>query len=208
MKHLSLCLSLTALFLVRGVVAAESAPAPAPAAHTTHAVAHAGPPQVVVVTSAGSFTLELNEERAPLTVASFLKYVDDGQYTNTVFHRVISSFIIQGGGFDTNYKSKPAARKTSNESGNGLTNVRGTVGLARTSEPHSGDCQFYINLADNNALDPSPARWGYAVFGKVVQGMDVIDRIGAVSTGPHGEFKEDVPLEMITIQRIERVRQP
>jgi peptidyl-prolyl cis-trans isomerase A (cyclophilin A)/peptidyl-prolyl cis-trans isomerase B (cyclophilin B) len=206
MKTLSLCLGLLALGLVRTGLAAES-PA-SPAAAPVRAAAHASPPQVQVVTSLGSFTIELNEERAPLTVASFLKYVDDGQYTNTVFHRVIASFIIQGGGFDTSYKAKPAARKTSNESGNGLANVRGTVGLARTSEPHSGDCQFYVNLADNNALDPSPARWGYAVFGKVVQGMDVVDRIGAVSTGAHGDFKEDVPLQTITIQRIERVRQP
>ena len=208
MKHLSLCLGLLAMLIGRGIPAAESTPAPAPAAATAPAAAHTGPPQVLVVTSVGSFTIQLNEERAPLTVASFLKYVDDGQYTNTILHRVIASFIVQGGGFDTNYKAKPAARKTHNESGNGLSNVRGTVGLARTSEPHSGDCQFYINLADNNALDPSPTRWGYAVFGKVVQGMDVVDRIGAVSTGAHGEFKEDVPMEMITILRVERVKQP
>ena len=204
MKHLPLCLGLVALLIVRGALGAESTPAPAAAA--APAAVRSGPPQVQVVTSLGSFTVELNEERAPLTVASFLKYVDDGQYTNTIFHRVIPSFVIQGGGFDTSYKARPAARKTHNESGNGLTNLRGTIGLARSSEPHSGDCQFYINLADNNALDPSPARWGYAVFGKVVQGMEIVDRIGAVSTGSHGEFKEDVPLQMITILRVERVR--
>ena len=204
MKTITLLLGLLALGLVRTSLAAES-PA-TPAAAPAQRAAHAGPTQVQVVTSVGTFTIELNEERAPLTVASFLKYVDDGQYTNTVFHRVIPSFVIQGGGFDTNYKLKPAARKTSNESGNGLSNVRGSVGLARTAEPHSGDSQFYVNLSDNNALDPSPARWGYAVFGKVVQGMDIVDRIGGVSTGAHGEFREDVPLETITIQRIERVR--
>ena len=204
MKTITLCLGLLALGLVRTSLAAES-PA-TPAAAPAQRAAHAGPTQVQVVTSVGTFTIELNEERAPLTVASFLKYVDDGQYTNTVFHRVIPSFVIQGGGFDTNYKLKPAARKTSNESGNGLSNVRGSVGLARTAEPHSGDSQFYVNLSDNNALDPSPARWGYAVFGKVVQGMDIVDRIGGVSTGARGEFREDAPLEMITIQRIERVR--
>jgi cyclophilin family peptidyl-prolyl cis-trans isomerase len=206
MKHLSLCLLLMAVALVRPVLGADasSAAAPAPA----HAAAHSGPPQVLVVTSLGNFTIELNEERAPLTVASFLKYVDEGQYTGTIFHRVIASFVIQGGGFDTNYKLKPTLRKTYNESGNGLTNQRGTVGLARTSEPHGGDCQFYVNLADNNALDPSPARWGYAVFGKIVQGMDVVDRIGAQTTGAHGEFKEDAPLEMIRIERIERVSKP
>jgi peptidyl-prolyl cis-trans isomerase A (cyclophilin A)/peptidyl-prolyl cis-trans isomerase B (cyclophilin B) len=206
MKHLSLVLGFAVALFARGAVAADAAPAPAAA--PAAASVHQGPPQVQIVTSVGSFTVELNEERAPLTVANFLKYVDEGQYTNTIFHRVIPSFVIQGGGFDTNYKARPAARKTHNESGNGLTNVRGTIGLARSSEPHSGDCQFYINLADNNALDPSPARWGYAVFGKVVQGMEVVDRIGAVSTGSHGEFKEDVPLQMITILRVERVRQP
>jgi peptidyl-prolyl cis-trans isomerase A (cyclophilin A)/peptidyl-prolyl cis-trans isomerase B (cyclophilin B) len=202
MKQLSLCLLLMAVALVRTAVGATT-PAPAPA----HAV-HASAPQVLVVTSLGNFTIELNEERAPLTVASFLKYVDEGQYTGTIFHRVIASFVIQGGGFDTNYKLKPAARKTVNESGNGLTNQRGTVGLARTSEPHGGDCQFYVNLADNNALDPSPARWGYTVFGKIIQGMDVVDRIGAQSTGARGDFKEDAPLEMVRIERIERVTTP
>lgn len=208
MKHLSLCLCLFVLSLARASAGAEAAPAAAPAAAAAHAPQHAGPPQVQVVTTLGSFTIELNEERAPLTVASFLKYVDDGQYTNTLFHRSVASFVIQGGGFDTDYKAKPAARKTVNESGNGLSNARGTVGLARTSDPHGGDCQFYVNLADNNSLDPSPARWGYAVFGKVVQGMDVVDRIGGVSTGARGEFKEDSPLEKIVILRVERIARP
>ncbi len=199
MKHFSPCLMLMAALLLRPALGAQTSLAPAPAP------AHAGPPQVLVVTSLGNFTIELNEERAPLTVAGFLKYVDEGQYTGTIFHRVIASFVIQGGGFGTDYKIKPAVRKIYNESGNGLTNQRGTVGLARTSEPHSGDCQFYINLADNNALDPSPARWGYAVFGKVIQGMDVVDRIGAQTTGTKGEFKEDAPLQQIRIERIERI---
>jgi len=169
------------------------------------APAKSGFPRVQVVTSMGNFTVELNEERAPLTVASFLKYVDEGQYTNTIFHRVIANFVIQGGGFDNKLAIKPATRKTVNESGNGLTNLRGTVGLARTSEPHGGDCQFYINLGDNGALDPSPARWGYAVFGKVVQGMDVVDKIGVTPTGKMGPFKEDAPLTPVVIERIERV---
>lgn len=203
MKHLSLSLVLLAVSLVRTGLAADASAVTPPAA-----TRHAGMSQVQVVTSLGNFTIELNEERAPLTVENFLKYVDEGQYTGTIVHRVIASFVLQGGGFDANYKLKPAARKTVNESGNGLTNVRGTVGLARTSEPHGGDCQFYVNLADNNALDPSPARWGYAVFGKIVQGMDVVDRIGAVSTGARGEFKEDAPLALVRIERIERVRKP
>ncbi len=172
------------------------------------AAAHAAPTQVQVVTSLGNFTIELNDERAPLTVASFLKYVDEGQYTGTIFHRVIANFVIQGGGFDRKFQLKPAARKTVNESGNGLSNRRGTVGLARTSEPHGGDCQFYVNLNDNNALDPNQARWGYAVFGKIVQGMEVVDRIGVQATGAKGPFKEDAPLEPVVIERIERVASP
>jgi cyclophilin family peptidyl-prolyl cis-trans isomerase len=167
-----------------------------------------GSPQVRVVTSQGSFVIELNPERAPLTVAHFLKYVDQGQYTNTIFHRTIANFVIQGGGYDVNYKLKPAPIKVVNESGNGLTNARGTVGLARSTEPHAGDCQFYVNLLDNGALDPSRSRWGYAVFGRVVDGMDVVDRIGSQSTGARGPFKEDAPLQQVIIERVERVTNP
>ena len=156
----------------------------------------------------GNFTIELNAERAPLTVAHILKNVDQGQYTGTIFHRVIANFVIQGGGFDSSYKLKTPPGKVVNESGNGLTNQRGTVGMARGSEPHSSDCQFYVNLYDNEALDPNKTRWGYAVFGKVVQGMDVVDKIGNVSTGAHGIFKEDAPLQPVIIERIERVAGP
>jgi peptidyl-prolyl cis-trans isomerase A (cyclophilin A) len=177
---------------------------PKPAAPTTPA----GSPQVQVVTSMGSFTLELNAERAPLTVAHFLKYVDQGQYSGTIFHRVIANFVIQGGGFDVNNKLKAAPVKVFNESGNGLTNQRGTVGMARSQDPHGGDVQFYVNLYDNEALDPNKTRWGYAVFGKVVQGMEVVDRIGNVATGAHGPFKEDAPLKPVVIERIERVAGP
>lgn len=165
-------------------------------------------PQIQVVTSMGSFTLELNAERAPLTVAHFLKYVDQGQYSGTIFHRVIPNFVIQGGGFDSNYKPKAAPTKVVNESGNGLTNQRGTVGMARSQDPHGGDAQFYVNLYDNEALDPNKTRWGYAVFGKVVQGMEVVDRIGNVATGARGPFKEDAPLKPVVIERIERVASP
>ena len=168
----------------------------------------AGSPQVQVVTSLGSFTLELNAERAPLTVAHFLKYVDQGQYSGTTFHRVVANFVIQGGGFDSNYKIKPAPTKVVNESGNGLTNQRGTVGMARSQDPHGSDAQFYVNLYDNEALDPNKTRWGYAVFGKVVQGMEVVDRIGNVATGARGPFKEDAPLKPVVIERIERVAGP
>jgi peptidyl-prolyl cis-trans isomerase A (cyclophilin A) len=163
--------------------------------------------QVRVVTSMGNFIIELNAERAPLTVPHFLKYVDQGHYTGTIFHRVIANFVIQGGGFDKDYKPTSAPARVVNESGNGLTNVRGTVGMARGAEPHGGDVQFYVNLYDNEALDPSQTRWGYAVFGKVVQGMDVVDKIGNVATNTHGAFK-DTPAEPVIIERIERVATP
>jgi cyclophilin family peptidyl-prolyl cis-trans isomerase len=178
--------------------AAPPAPAPAPAASTL----------VQVVTSMGNFTIELNAERAPLTVAHFLKYVDQGHYTGTIFHRVVANFVIQGGGFDADNKLRPAPTKVVNESGNGLTNQRGTVGMARSQEPHGSDAQFYVNLYDNEALDPNKTRWGYAVFGKVTQGMDVVDRIGNVATGARGPFKEDSPLKPVVIERIERVASP
>ena len=164
--------------------------------------------QVRVVTSMGNFTIELLPERAPLTVAQFLKYVDQGHYSGTIFHRVIQSFIIQGGGFDTDFKIKGSPTKVVNESGNGLTNQRGTVGLARPQDPHGGDVQFYINLFDNSSLDPNQTRWGYAVFGKIADGMVVVDRIGNVPTGAKGPFKEDAPLQPIVIERIERITPP
>ena len=172
------------------------------------AVTPTGPAtQVRVVTSMGNFIIELNAERAPLTVPHFLKYVDQGHYTGTIFHRVIANFVIQGGGFDKDYKPTPAPTRVVNESGNGLTNVRGTVGMARGAEPHGSDVQFYVNLYDNEALDPSQTRWGYAVFGKVVQSMDVVDKIGNVATNTHGAFK-DTPAEPVIIERIERVATP
>jgi cyclophilin family peptidyl-prolyl cis-trans isomerase len=201
MKTLLLTISLTLATALpwTSALAASATPAPDTATLT---------PRVQVVTSLGNFTIELNAERAPLTVANFLKYVDQGQYSGTIFHRVVANFVIQGGGFDTSFKAKPAATKTVNESGNGLTNQRGTVGLARSAEPHSGDCQFYVNVNDNSPLDPSQARWGYAVFGKVVEGMDVVDRISSVSTGAKAQFKEDAPLQSVIIEKIERVASP
>jgi peptidyl-prolyl cis-trans isomerase A (cyclophilin A) len=189
-------------------------PAPAAPPATPRAAAPAAaktvsaPVQVRVLTSMGSFIIELNSERSPLTVAQFLKYVDQGFYTGTVFHRVIPNFVIQGGGYDANYKLKGGVTKVVNESGNGLTNLRGTVGMARPQEPHGGDCQFFINLFDNAALDPNQTRWGYAVFGKVVQGMEVVDVIGNVSTGAKSPFKEDAPLKPVVIEKIDRVVTP
>jgi cyclophilin family peptidyl-prolyl cis-trans isomerase len=159
--------------------------------------------RVRVETTLGSFVIELDAQRAPLTVASFLDYVKAGQYTDTLFHRVIGNFVIQGGGYDPKYVEKPTRAGTPNESGNGLSNRRGTVGLARTGDPHSGTAQFYVNLADNAALDPQPSRWGYAVFGRVVDGMKVVDDIGAVATGAAGKFDKDAPLQPVLIKRIE-----
>jgi cyclophilin family peptidyl-prolyl cis-trans isomerase len=183
--------------------AAKPAPSTAPAA-----VKSSGPPRVQVTTNMGSFVIELNQERAPLTVTHFLAYVEEGFYNGTLFHRVVPNFVIQGGGLDTDYKLKNAPLRVVNESGNGLTNARGTVGAARGNDPHSSDAQFYINLYDNAALDPSATRWGYAVFGKVVQGMEVVDKIGNVPTGSHPPIKEDVPLKPVVIEKIERIATP
>jgi peptidyl-prolyl cis-trans isomerase A (cyclophilin A) len=202
MKQLILCVGFLLSALVSPARAAEKpAPAEAPVSK--------GPATYVqVVTGMGNFTIELDAERAPLTVAQFLKYVDQGFYSSTVFHRAVPNFVIQGGGYDPDYKLKGNPGKVVNESGNGLTNVRGTVGLARPPEPHDGDVQFFVNLADNAALDPNQTRWGYAVFGKVVQGMDVVDAISLVPTGSKGPFKENVPLKPVIIQKIERVPNP
>jgi peptidyl-prolyl cis-trans isomerase A (cyclophilin A) len=198
MKQLLLMFGLISAASLHSSFAADTAP-PAAAKPT------AASPQVLVVTSMGNFTIELNPERAPLTVANFLNYVDQGHYTNTLFHRVVGSFVIQGGGFDTDYKLKPAPASVANESGNGLSNVRASVGMARTQEPHSGDAQFYVNLGDNALLDPNQTRWGYAVFGRVTQGMEVVENIGNVSTGAHGALKQDVPVKAVIILKIERI---
>lgn len=161
-------------------------------------------PQVRVTTSLGDFVIEVRADRAPLTAANFLRYVREGFYSNTVFHRVIANFVIQGGGHDaTTLKLKPTHENLFNESGDGLQNKRGTVGLARGEAPHSGNAQFYVNLVDNPDLDPVPTRWGYAVFGRIVQGMDVIDRIGETPTGATGPFKSDAPLKPVVIEKIE-----
>jgi peptidyl-prolyl cis-trans isomerase A (cyclophilin A)/peptidyl-prolyl cis-trans isomerase B (cyclophilin B) len=161
-------------------------------------------PRVRVTTSMGDIVIELYPERAPLTVANFLRYVREGHYTNTIFHRVVGNFVIQGGGHAAgDMQLKPTHDPIPNESGNGLQNKRGAVGEARSETPHSGNAQFYIDISDNPDLDPVPARWGYTVFGRVIEGMDVVDRIGAVATGSVGQFKSDAPLKPIVIQKIE-----
>jgi cyclophilin family peptidyl-prolyl cis-trans isomerase len=158
---------------------------------------------VRVDTSLGSFIIKLENVRAPLTSAAFLAYVRGGHYTGTVFHRVISNFVIQGGGYDAKGQLKDVRAGVPNESGNGLSNKRFTVGLARGESPHSGNAQFYVNLTDNDDLDPTPLRWGYAVFGRVVEGLEVIDKIGRTPTGSYGPWPKDAPLEPVVIQRIE-----
>ncbi len=160
-------------------------------------------PRVRVQTSMGSFVIELDTARAPLSSENFLHYVRDGFYEGTVFHRVIANFVAQGGGYTASYEPKPPGEPIANESGNGLSNLRGTVGLARSTEPHSGNSQFYVNLVDNPALDPQPSRWGYAVFGRIVEGMEILDRIGHVRTGKAGPFEQDAPVEPVIIEKME-----
>jgi cyclophilin family peptidyl-prolyl cis-trans isomerase len=159
--------------------------------------------KVRIETSLGNFVVQLETVRAPLTSLNFLNYVKAGQYSGTVFHRVINNFIAQGGGYDEKFQLKPVGKPVANESGNGLSNKRGTVGLARSEAAHSGNCQFYVNLTDNDDLDPTPLRWGYAVFGKVVEGMDIVERIGRTPTGAHGPWTRDAPLESVVIKRVE-----
>jgi cyclophilin family peptidyl-prolyl cis-trans isomerase len=170
-----------------------------------HGQSSSGHPQVRVTTNLGSFVIELDAVRAPLTVEAFLGYVDQGFYSNTLIHRVAAGFVVQGGGYTPDFEEKPTGPPVFNESGNGLTNLRGTVGLARANEPHTGTSQFYINLVDNPDLNPRPTRWGYAVFGTVISGLETVDRIGDVATGAAGPFDRNVPAEPIIIQSIERL---
>jgi len=156
-------------------------------------------------TNHGVITLELDAEKAPVTVENFLGYVTSGHYDNTVFHRVIDGFMIQGGGFGPGMKEKSTRDPIKNEADNGLKNARGTIAMARTSDPHSATAQFFINVVDNDFLDfraPVPQGWGYCVFGRVIDGLDVVDKIRMVATGNKG-FHQDVPKEDIVIERAE-----
>ena len=158
-------------------------------------------------TSKGSITIELNAAKAPKTVANFLSYVDDKHYDGTVFHRVISNFMIQGGGFEEGMVEKETRDPVENEADNGLSNDKGTVAMARTSDPHSASAQFFINAADTNDFlnhsSKTPRGWGYCVFGKVVDGLDVVDEIRQVATGRSG-MHDDVPLEPVVIKSARR----
>jgi cyclophilin family peptidyl-prolyl cis-trans isomerase len=159
-------------------------------------------PQIAVTTSAGDFTLELDGRRAPISVANFVRYVIDGAYEGSVFHRVIPGDIAQGGGFNGQFERLPVRGVIPNESGNGLSNERGTIAMARGREPHSAERQFFINLGDNERLDPRPASWGYAVFGRIIEGMETLDRIASIATGPGGPFSSDVPQSPVTIEKM------
>ncbi|TAA42725.1 peptidylprolyl isomerase [Corallincola spongiicola] len=162
---------------------------------------------VILHTNFGDIKIELNEKAAPATVANFVEYVKSGFYNNTIFHRVIDGFMIQGGGFEPGMEQKATNEKIKNEANNGLSNKVGTLAMARTNDPHSATCQFFINVSDNTFLDhtsETPSGWGYCVFAEVVEGMDVIDKIKAVSTGNYAGH-QDVPREDVVIESAELV---
>lgn len=161
---------------------------------------------VTLHTNFGDITLELNAEKAPITTANFLQYVDNGFYDGTIFHRVINGFMIQGGGFDASMNQKETADEIKNEADNGLANDIYTIAMARTSAPHSASSQFFINVANNEFLNhtsPTASGWGYCVFGKVTAGMDVIDKIRQVATA-NRKGHQDVPVDNVTIERATR----
>jgi peptidyl-prolyl cis-trans isomerase B (cyclophilin B) len=162
---------------------------------------------VEVATNFGTFVIQLDSARAPKSVANFLAYVDAKHYENTIFHRIIPTFMVQGGGYDVNYEKKPVKAAIHNEADNGLKNTRGTVAMARTSDPHSATAQFFVNVVDNAFLDHTSKDergWGYAVFGTVTEGMDVVDKIKAVKTGANGPFAKDAPEDPVVIKHVKR----
>ena len=160
---------------------------------------------VKLKTNYGTIVLELDADKAPKTVANFLQYAKDGFYDGTIFHRVIDNFMIQGGGMAPGMVEKQTGDSIQNEADNGLTNARGTIAMARTPDPHSASAQFFINVADNDFLNfraPTQDGWGYCVFGKVVEGMDVVDKIKGVQTGSKG-YHQDVPVDDVVIESVE-----
>lgn len=192
MKTLS-CMVLIMLVVVQSAAAADQA---------------AVNPRVALVTSKGRIVIELFPQKAPASVKNFLAYVDAGFYDGTVFHRVIPKFMIQGGGLTADMTKKPTEKPVSNEADNNLKNTRGSVAMARTGDPHSATSQFFINTADNDFLnyrEKTPQGWGYAVFGRVTEGMTVVDAIAGVKTGNSGMFR-DVPVEPVVIEKVQRVK--
>ena len=167
----------------------------------------ADPVVEVVVAKFGTFVIQLDGAKAPKSVENFLAYVDAKHYDGTIFHRVIPTFMVQGGGYDASYEKRPTRPAVENEADNGLKNTRGTVAMARTGDPHSATAQFFVNVVDNKFLDHTAKEqtgWGYAVFGKVTEGMDVVDQIKAVATGSAGPFTKDAPQQVVTIETIRR----
>jgi peptidyl-prolyl cis-trans isomerase B (cyclophilin B) len=168
--------------------------------------AEAKSPLVSMKTNFGTIIIELDQAKAPQTVANFLRYVRDGFYDGTIFHRVIDGFMIQGGGFTQEYEQKKTYDPIENEADNGLKNLRGTIAMARTNDPHSATAQFFINVKDNNFLNytsSTPRGWGYTVFGKVTEGMEIVDKIKEVPTGSHGrDFPTDVPQSPVIIEKV------
>jgi peptidyl-prolyl cis-trans isomerase B (cyclophilin B) len=164
-------------------------------------------PIVELLTDFGAIKIELDEDKAPATVQNFIAYMEAGHYAGTIFHRVIRGFMAQGGGYDASYAKKSIRAAVQNEADNGLKNQRGTVAMARTSDPHSATAQFFINLAHNGFLnhrEKTAEGWGYTVFGKVTEGMDVVDQMVAVETGAKGPFSKDAPLKEVVINSIQR----
>ncbi len=163
-----------------------------------------------MTTNMGEITLMLDAAKAPITVKNFLRYVDEGYYDGSIYHRVIPDFMIQGGGFDKHYNKKSTHENITNEADNGLSNERGTIAMARTNAPHSASAQFFINVVDNDFLNHTQKNtrgWGYAVFGKVIKGMDVVDRIQKMKTARGGPFPSDVPKKMVIIEKVSRIGQ-
>lgn len=161
-----------------------------------------GFPQVLVTTSHGEFVVELEPSRAPHTATKFHGLVTQGYYDDTIFHRVVTNFVIQGGGHYADMSTTPDVPTLTNESGNGLSNERGTIAMARENAPHTATSQFYINVVDNDRLDPNKERWGYTVFGRVVSGMDTVDTIAALPVGNRGQFS-NVPVMPVTIKKMQ-----
>ncbi|MFK8053109.1 MAG: peptidylprolyl isomerase [Woeseiaceae bacterium] len=168
--------------------------------HDTDIPEISGFPQILVKTTQGDFVIELEPSRAPITVGNFLSLVEKDYYDGTLFHRVIAGFVAQGGGHGSDYSARPDTPTIINESGNGLSNTRGTIAMAREAKPHTANSQFFINLADNVRLDPQKDRWGYTVFGRVVSGMETLDTIAELPTGPAGPFESDVPAMKVVVR--------
>jgi len=201
-------LALIAGLVLPAAVLAQDTPVAAEAAATADAPVLVNP-RVVLRTTQGDIVIELEATKAPKSTANFLQYAKDGHYNGTIFHRVIDGFMAQGGGFTADFQMKPTRPAIENEARNGLSNLRGTVAMARTNEPHSAQAQFFINLVDNPRLnfvsEQDTFTWGYAVFGKVVEGMDVVDRIRAIPTAPQGPFSRDVPTTTVIIERVDEL---